>query len=54
MDVPNLSVIMTPNFMPVPKDEKDGRAAVGSQGEESKLLERRTSVVAFLLNMATK
>ena len=54
MDVMNLSVIMTPNFMPVPKDEKDGKSAVGSQGEESKLLEKRTNVVAFLLNMAKK
>ena len=54
MDVMNLSVIMTPNFMPVPKDEKEGKSSVGSQGEESKLLEKRTNVVAFLLNMAKK
>ena len=51
MDVLNLSVIMTPNFMPAQKDDKSN---VGSQGEESKLLEKRTNVVAFLLNMAKK
>merc|ERR1712087_1037932 len=54
MDVQNLSVIMTPNFMPAPIDEKEGKSSVGSQGEESKSLERRTNVVAFLLNMAKK
>ena len=54
MDVMNLSVIMTPNFMPAPIDEKEGKSSVSSQGEESKSLERRTNVVAFLLKMAKK
>lgn len=58
MDIQNLSVIMTPNFMPAPIDDKEGKSSAGtalsSQGEETKSLERRTAVVAFLLNMARK